>query len=118
MILDSGICSVFREEEITEPGHMPRLGYRRIGQSWFGELSFETSPVFKTENREEAQQDQRIRILQMRQIRANRDVCVLEDVESLPAAGVTVYRIARAWHGADKESGQEISDLSLVEVSP
>lgn len=118
MILDTGICTLFREGDIAEAGHMPRKGWLPLGRSWYGELAFGSAPVFETEHREEAQQDQRIRIHQMRGIRPNRDAVVLADVERLPAMGVTIYRITRAFHGVDPENGAPITDLSLQEVSP
>lgn len=50
----------------------------------------------------------RIRVVQNRAI-SNHDVVILP-------TGVTQYEITRAFHGADDENGQPISDLTLVKV--
>ena len=117
MILDTGICTIFREQNVALPGHMPQKSWTKLGQSWYKELSFSTEPSWQTENREETRQDQRIRIHQMRCIRKE-DRAVLGDVDDLPKAGVTVYKITRAYHGQDDDSPALITDLSLLEVSP
>ncbi len=117
MILDTGICTIFREGNVAPSGYMPRKAWEKIGQSWYKELSFETTPARPTEGRAETQTDQRIRIHQMRCIR-NEDRVVLGDVDQLPADGVTIYKIIRAFHGQDDDTPTLISDLSLREVSP
>lgn len=117
MILDTGICSVFREQNVARPGHMPQNAWTLVGKSWYKELSFSTEPTWQTEQREETRQDQRVRIHQMRSIRKE-DRAVLADIDDLPAVGVTVYRITRAYHGQDDDSPALITDLSLEEVSP
>ena len=67
--------------------------------------------------------DARIRILQNRAIH-NHDVVVLAQVDAVPEAipgddeRVPVYEVGRAYHGADEDSGELITDLSLVEVEP
>lgn len=111
MILDRGLCRIYRQESITEPGGKPKSEEKLICESYYGELSFETSPARPTEKRQETQTAARIRILQNRGIRK-------EDVaELIPFDGTETktekYRIARAWHGADDESGELISDLTL-----
>lgn len=117
MILDTGICTVFREKNIAPAGYKPTKGWEIIGRSWYKELDFSTTPAWPTEKREETKQDQRIRIHQMRMIRKE-DRVVLADVDTMPADGVTVYKIERAFHGKDDDTPALISDLSLVEVSP
>lgn len=114
MILDRGLCRIYRRISVTEPGGKPKSEEELIFESYYGELNFETSPARPTEKREETQTAARIRILQNRRIRK-------EDVaELIPFDGAEVktekYRIARAWHGNDDESGEQISDLTL-EVS-
>lgn len=114
MILDRGICSIFRKEDQAMSGEKPRPGYAFIGQSWYGELSFETSPARPTEGRTVQKTDARARIHQRREIRQH-DVCVLYPLtdwtERDPDA--PVYRITRAFHGWDEESAEEITDLTL-----
>ena len=119
MILDKGICSVFSRSDTARPGEMPRLGHALLTQGWYGELSFETSPARPTDGRKELKIDARIRILQCREIRQN-DVVVLREIADFAQrdADETVYRIKRAYHGKDEESGELISDLTLEVVEP
>ena len=119
MILDSGICSIFRKQDIALSGEMPRASYSLIGQSWYGELSFETSPARPTEGRQELKTDTRVRILQNRAIRQD-DVVVLRDLTVFEdrAQNEPVYKITRAWHGPDENGATLISDLSLEVFRP
>lgn len=123
MILDTGICSVFRKTDSSGAGEMPAPSYTRIHLSWYGELHFETNPANPTSQREDVKTDARIRILQNRAIH-NHDVVVLAQVDAVPEVipgddeRVPVYEVGRAYHGADEDSGELITDLSLVEVEP
>lgn len=119
MILDSGICTVFRKTDTSEPGAIPTVSYLPIWASWYGELSYETAPVWQTEGRKEQKADGRIRVQQCRGIQQN-DVVVLEHLSSFDerSEGATVYRIVRAWHGADDNGPTPISDLTLEVVKP
>ena len=90
----------------------PELGYAPIkAQSYFGRLSFETSPQWPTEHREETKIAERVRILQCRTISKD-DVAELVDFSD-PTQTPQTYKISRAYHGIDDESGEMISDLSL-----
>lgn len=111
MILDKGICSIFRKGDTSGAGRMPVSGYALIHQSWYGELSFETSPIYRTQNREDVKTDARIRVLQNRAI-ANHDVVVLRQCSTV-IDGDVVYEVNRAYHGNDDENGTSITDLSL-----
>ena len=111
MILDRGLCRIYRRTSVTEPGGKPKSEEEMIFESYYGELNFETGPARPTDKREETQTAARIRILQNRGIRK-------EDVaELIPFDGTETkaekYRIARAWHGADDDNGELISDLTL-----
>lgn len=119
MILDSGICTVFRKRDVSSPGDMPTVEYLPIWASWYGELSYETAPTWQTEGRKEQRADGRIRVLQCRSIRQN-DVVVLEHLASFAdrSEGATVYRIVRAYHGTDDDGPTEISDLTLEVTEP
>ena len=111
MILDRGLCRIYRQRSITTPGGKPKSAEDLIWESYYGELSFETGPSRPTEMRAETQTATRVRILQNREIR-KQDVA-----ELIPFDGTETktekYRIARAWHGADDDSGELISDLTL-----
>ncbi len=111
MILDRGICRIYRKTSTTPKGGKPTATVAVIHESYYGELSFETAPVRPTERREDMKTAARVRILQNRQIR-NDDVA-----ELVPFDGTKVkaeyYRITRAWHGSDDDNGEPISDLTL-----
>ena len=119
MILDKGICTVFRKRDVSEPGYMPTVSYLPIAASWYGELSYETSPIWQTEGRKEQKADGRIRILQNRRI-AQDDIVVLEHLASIEerSADAVVYKVIRAFHGTDDDGPTEISDLTLEVVKP
>lgn len=119
MILDSGICTVFRKTDISAAGSMPAPTYIPIWASWYKELSFETAPVWETEGRKERKVDGRIRILQNRVI-AQDDVVVLEHLEDFKdrTPGIAVYKVMRAYHGKDDDGPTQISDLTLEVTKP
>lgn len=119
MILDSGVCSIFHPEDIALSGEMPRKQFGLIFQSWYGLLSFETSPAWPTQGRQEQKADLRIRVLQCLAIKQG-DVVVLRELADFPrpADGETVYRITRAYHGQDDNSPTLISDLTLEVYKP
>lgn len=113
MILDKGICTVYRKTNTAGAGEMPVYTDVEIHKSWYGELSFETSPGRPTEYREEVQTDARIRILQ------NRAITNHDRVELVPFCGEPcVYEVTRAYHGFDADSAELITDLSLQGVKP
>jgi hypothetical protein len=102
MILDSGICSVFRRGE---------RAFARLTQSWYGELSFETQPSKENLN-DGVQTGARIRIHEARNI-SHGDVIVLRDVSTL-ATFDPCYEVVRAYHGQDDDNGLPITDLTLT----
>lgn len=120
MILDSGICTIFRREDVALSGEMPRHSYTVLGRSWYGELSFETSPARPTDGREEHRADNKIRIIQNRAIRDNSDVVILRNLERFEdrTDADEVYLIRRAYHGTDDDSPTEITDLTLEVTRP
>lgn len=113
MILDSGICTVYRKYNTAGPGAMPVWADRPIHTSWYGELRFDTRPAWTTNAREEVRCDARIRILQNRQI-ANHDRVELQGRDGTS----TMYEVVRCYHGTDDESGEAISDISLEVTEP
>ena len=118
MILDSGICSVFSVWDANgtgAAGNMPIKTYALFYQSWYGELSFETSPAYPTDGRNEKKTDARIRVIQNRNIKQN-DVAVLEQINSFNQRTTQTYRITRVYHG--QEDGMLISDLTLEVYEP
>lgn len=119
MILDTGICTVFRKTDSASAGSMPTATYAPIGCSWYRELSYETSPEWQTEGRKEQKSDGRIRILQNRSISQD-DVVILEHLAAYDerSENAAVYRVARAYHGQDDDGPTQISDLTLEVISP
>ena len=119
MILDTGICTIFRKTDVGLPGQMPLTGMVRLCVGWYKELNYETAPNRPTEGRKELKTDARIRILQDRRIRQN-DVVVLEVLKNFEdrTAGAPVYKITRAYHGEDDDGPTMITDLSLEVVTP
>ena len=117
MILDSGICTIYRKVDISQPGCMPVTGYQLIARGWYKEMSFATSPTWRTEGREEQRADGKIRIWQNRNVNQY-DLCVLRDVTDGPTEDDQLYRITRAYHGTDEDGVDLISDLTLEVVHP
>ena len=111
MILDRGICRIYRKTSTTRPGGKPTYTEAVIHESYYGELAFETSPRRPTDMREETQTATRVRILQNREIR-NQDMAELSPFDGTEAKGI-LYRISRAYHGTDEQSGEAITDLTL-----
>lgn len=111
MILDRGLCRIYRRHDKTRPGDKPVYGEELIHEGYYGELDFETSPRRPTEGREETLTAARVRILQNRQIR-NRDRAELTPFDGTEAAPEK-YRITRAFHGTDDQNGEAITDLTL-----
>lgn len=111
MILDRGLCRIYRQVSVTEPGGKPKSEEELIFESYYGELNFETSPARPTDKREETQTAARIRILQNRNIR-KADVAELIPFDGTESKSEKC-RIRRAWHGNDDQSGEAISDLTL-----
>ena len=114
MLLDRGICTVYAERDVSGPGEMPRYEKSVKAQSYYAELDFETSPRWPTEHREETRTAARVRIMQCRYIDKN-DVAALMDFSEEKEKA---YRITRAFHGTDEESGITISDLTLEAMDP
>ena len=111
MILDRGICRICRKTSTTKPGGKPTYTEAVIHESYYGELAFETSPRRPTGMREETQTATRVRILQNRSIR-NQDLAELTPFDGTEAKA-ELYRIARAYHGTDDQSGEAVTDLTL-----
>ncbi len=106
MILDTGMCSVYKITNTAAAGEMPNETLVLITQCWYGELSFESSPVQFTENLEQVEIAQRIRILQNKSI-AQKAVVII---------GSDQYQVERLYHGKDDESSELITDMNLSRV--
>lgn len=111
MILDRGICRILRKTSTTPAGGKPTYDLETLHESYYGELDFETSQARPTEKREETQTATRVRILQNRQIN-NQDMAELTPFDGNQIKSEK-YRIVRAYHGTDDQSGADITDLTL-----
>jgi hypothetical protein len=109
LILDTGICSLYAIENTAAAGNMPAIRpvLPAFSQPWYGELDFESNPVFETQMQENVEISARIRILQDRRV-SRQTLVVLSDGKQ--------YKVERAFHGRDKESGERITDLNLSRV--
>jgi len=114
LILDKGICTVYATENSAEAGKMPVDRLTQKHQSWYGELSFETSPAYPTEYREDVETSSRIRILQNRAV-TSRDIVIFTD-QTVSPADAEQYEITRAYHGIDEDSGEPITDLTIRRI--
>ena len=112
MILDRGTCTIYRKTSTTPAGGKPTWTLAAIHEGYYGELAFETSPARPTDGREETETATRIRILQNRNIR-NQDLAELAPFDG-NSTKTEKYRITRAYHGVDDQSGELITDLTLV----
>lgn len=115
MLLNDGIATVYALRDASGPGEAPRYERAVRVKSYYAEISFETSPTNPTGKRNEHRIDARVRIQQCRKIRED-DEAMLESFHEREKSG-KMYKIVRAYHGTDDESGLPISDLSLEEVS-
>lgn len=116
MILDDGICTVFRKINVAEKGNMPKYRYDRLCAHWYKELEYANVERWPTQGREETQTDARLRVLQDRRI-TNHDVIVMANTQSLDDV-LKAYEVTRAYHGKDEDSGELITDLTLRRVRP
>ena len=104
MILDSGICKIYRLTNTAGAGNMPNETKALVAELWYGELSYESSPVRNTESQEQVEIATRIRVLR------NRSIAEKAIVE----IGTESYQVERVYNGVDQESGEQICDLSLA----
>jgi len=114
MLLKDGIATIYEQRDTSGPGEKPRYERFERARSYYAELSFDTRPVNPTGERREQKIDARIRIRQCRAIRED-DLARIDSFHEAGADG-KMYKVVRAYHGTDEESGLPISDLSLEEV--
>lgn len=116
MILDDGVATLFKKEDVSAPGEKPRYLYLPICKSFYKRLAFATSPARPTPGREERRIDLKIRITGQNGA-AEGDRVLLLDVQRMEDAPEAIrYKITRAYHGTDEENGQPITDLELEAV--
>jgi hypothetical protein len=104
MILDSGICSIYREVNCANGGNTPRPQSQRIYSGWFGTLNFSSDDYGGIKQADVQKIDLRIRIHQCAEVTGRDKV----------SADGKIYEIVRVYHGFDNDNQQPISDLSLV----
>ncbi len=109
MILDDGICTVFKSTDVAERGNMPVYSHTVYDRGWYKSLDFSSMPKYVTAYAADTIISNKIRVLQNRGISVH-DRVALADVDSTD--GHTLYDIIRVYHGID-EDGIPISDLEL-----
>ena len=105
MILDNGVCAVYKVENKAAAGNTPQKKPVLKFESWYGELLFENTPRFEDEQAY-AEVANRIRIPQNRMV----------SVQDVVTLGETQYGISRVYHGRDDDNGALISDISLYRL--
>ena len=107
MILDSGICKIYKIANTAGPGEMPNENKVKIAERWFGDLDFSSAPTQYTESLEQIEVSRKIRVLRVDEIVMKKTIVEI---------GVEAYMVERVYDGTDKESGERISDISLSKV--
>lgn len=111
MILDDGICSIFRAANVAAAGRMPVWGFEPVGQSWFKRRSYSTRASFMREGAEDTTVSLRIRILRNDAV-TNHDVVILVPADAM-LPNVKRYSVINAVHDVDPDSGEAVTDLYL-----
>lgn len=116
MILDDGICSVFEKASVAEAGNMPVFRYIKKHVSWYKVLSFGTSPKYLQNIREYSTVSLKIRVKQNRAI-TNHDIVILRQADGVTRSDKQ-YEVIRAYHDADPDTVDPITDIDLEVVQP
>ena len=103
MILDKGICEIYRKTDTAPAGEKPAYERVLVYSSWFGDLDFVSVTEAETAGQNTPSIDRKIRVL---------DNAVISPL--MPAKiGQDWYEIKRVFHGKDDDSGELIADISL-----
>jgi SPP1 family predicted phage head-tail adaptor len=86
---------------------MPDIKHMQLYHGWYGELEYSSVDKYATEQRADSQIDMRIRILYNQQV-TSKDVVGIDGDK---------YEITRVYHGKDKETLAQITDLTLTRLA-
>lgn len=114
MLIDTGVYTAYKITNKSAAGKMPEDALVKIGEGWFKDLDFASTPAQYTDNLDQVIIERKIRILQNKDI-SNGCVVEIDDQQ---------YHVERAYHGIDEllvygrrsGSGEQITDLSLTKV--
>jgi len=114
MILDKGICTLYKVSNSAAAGAMPVQSLTKIADHWFADLEFEAAMFMDTDNSEQILVEKKIRILQNLNVLKGTVIKIDSDY----------YKVVRVYHGKDElifygrsqGSGELISDISLTRV--
>lgn len=107
MILDAGIATILRRENISGTGDMPKKQEKEVYRSFFGERTVGISRFYSARHTND-RIDLLIRVIQPPvsvKIHAD-DVCFLSKDNMR-------YRIVQVQYMHDEDAGQDVCDLSL-----
>lgn len=105
MLLDSGIVTIYRQENIAEAGDMPQYGWTQVWQSFYGEKTVGVGRYYVAM----AQNDQ---IDLLIEVQRNRQLSAATDRAELDG---TYYRIVQIQHVQD-DDGLPMTDLALERI--
>ena len=103
MILDTGLCTLYRVTSDAPAGDMYNETKEKLFTAWFGDRVVGFSRFF-TAKQVNTQVDRLIRILRPSAALKADDVCEIDGA---------LYRIAQAQDIRDTEAGEDVVDLSL-----
>lgn len=107
MILDEGIVTVLRRENISGTGDMPKKQEKEVYRSFYGERTVGISRFYSAR-----QTNDRVDLL-IRVIQPPVSVKIhADDVCELSADGMR-YRIVQVQNLRDEDAGQDVCDLTL-----
>lgn len=111
MILDTGILTILRSVDTSEPGGMPSSATSPLCRRRYGTLSFGSRKADPTGARPDRRIDAKVRILRFPDLREG-DLVILSDAV---ATGVLTpaYTVESFYHGLDTDSGEDITDVNL-----
>lgn len=101
MLLDAGICIIYRSENAAPSGDMPKEAWAERSQHWYGELTVGVTR-YRAALKDNERADLLLRIWRDRDIRTT-DRCMVDGA---------LYKINQVQHRTD-EDGLLVTDLEL-----
>lgn len=118
MLLDNGIMTVYRQENVSQPGDMPQYAWSPVWQSYYGEKTVGVNRYYIAMAHDD-QTDMLIEVQRNRNISTATDkVGIDRQYLGLPAVdgdNNIYFRITQVQH-MDDEDGLPMTDLALERV--
>lgn len=118
MLLDNGIMTVYRQENVSQPGDMPQYTWSPVWQSYYGEKTVGINRYYTAK----AHDDQTDMLIE---VQRNRDISTANDrvgidrrylgMESVDGDNNIYFRITQIQHIFD-DDGLPMTDLALERV--